>query len=79
LQFQIEKRGEERLEVQPELTRVGDDKIISSTAWTGESGRRQERFQVITFRDDKIIDMQGCSSRRQAERVARRQRRGSTS
>ena len=60
------------LEVQPEFTQVGDDKIISSTAWTGEGGHAQERFQVITVRDGKIVDMQGCSSRRQAERFARR-------
>jgi len=36
-------------------------------------GRAQERFQVITLRDGKIADMQGCASRRQAERFAHHQ------
>jgi hypothetical protein len=27
---------------------------------------------VLTVQDGKIVDMQGCSSRRQAERFARR-------
>ena len=33
-----------------------------------------ERFQVLTLREGKIIDMQGCETRRQAERFARRKR-----
>jgi hypothetical protein len=57
--------------VLPELTQVGDDRIIGSTVWRDERGRRVERYQVITYRDGKIIDMQGCSSRREAERFAR--------
>jgi hypothetical protein len=72
LQFQITKRGDRRVEVQPEFTQVGDDKIIGSTAWLGADGRRQERFQVLTLREGKIVDMQGCASRRDAERFARR-------
>jgi hypothetical protein len=28
---------------------------------------------VITFRDDKIVDMQGCATRGEAEQFARRQ------
>jgi len=72
LRFQIQKRGGRRLEVQPEFVRVGDDTIIGSTQWLGADGRRQERFQVITLREGKIADMQGCSSRRDAERYARR-------
>jgi hypothetical protein len=71
LRFQLEKRGEQRADVQPEFTQVGD-KLIGSTAWLGADGRRHERFQVLTVRDGKIVDMQGCSSRRQAERFARR-------
>jgi hypothetical protein len=66
------KRGEQRLEVQPEFKPVGKDKIISSTLWTDEDGRGHERYQVITFRDGKITDLQGCASRREAERFARR-------
>lgn len=72
MQFQIEKRGANRVQVQPHFTRIGDDKVIGSTAWLGSDGRRQERFQVITFRGGKIIDMQGCASQREAERFARR-------
>jgi hypothetical protein len=70
LTFQIRKRGDRRVDVQPEYTRVGDDVIVGSTEWLGANGRRQERFQVLTIRDGKIIDMQGCASRRQAERLA---------
>ncbi|HVC88661.1 MAG TPA: hypothetical protein VNC40_14720 [Gaiellaceae bacterium] len=72
MQFQIKKRGGRRIEVQPEFTQIGDDKIIGSTTWLGADGRRQERFQVLTLRDGKIVDMQGCMSRRIAERFARR-------
>jgi hypothetical protein len=71
LRFQIQKRGGRRLEVQSEFVLVGD-KIIGSTHWLDADGRRQERFQVITLREGKIADMQGCSSRREAERFARR-------
>ena len=70
--FQIKKRGERRIEVQPEFLQVGDNKIIGSTQWLGADGIRQERYQVLTLRDGKIIDMQGCASRRAAERFARR-------
>jgi hypothetical protein len=72
MEYQIRKRAENRLEVRPEFTQVGDDKIIGSTEWMGTNGRRQVRYQVLTFRDGKIVDMQGCSSRRDAERFARR-------
>jgi len=71
LAFQIKKRGARRIEVQPEFTQVGDE-IIGSTQWLGAGGRRQERFQVLTLRDGKIVDMQDCASRREAERFARR-------
>jgi hypothetical protein len=72
LTFQIKKRGERRIEVQPEFTRVGDNKLIGSTQWLGADGVRHERFQVLTLSDGKIVDMQGCASRRAAERFARR-------
>ena len=52
--------------------RVGDDRIIGSTAWVNADGSRVERFQVLTIRDGKIADMQGFASRRQAERFAHR-------
>lgn len=72
--FRIRKCGHRRVEVQPELTRAGDDVIIGSTHWLGAEGRRQERYQVLTVRGHKIVDMQDCASRRQAERFARRKR-----
>jgi hypothetical protein len=68
----IKKRGERRTEVQPDFAQVGDNKIIGSTRWTGADGIPQERHQVVTLRGGKIIDMQGCASRREAERFARR-------
>jgi len=74
LTSQTRTRGDHRVEVQPEFTRVGDDMIIGSTQWLGADGRRQERFQVLTLRDGKIVDMQDCASRRQADRFARRKR-----
>ena len=70
--FQIRKRGARRIQVQPDFSQLGD-KIIGSTQWLGADGRRQERFQVLTVRDGKIVDIQGCGSRREAERFARRQ------
>ena len=72
--FQIRKRGDRRIDVQPEFTRVADDLIIGSTRWVNETGARQGRFQVLTLRDGKIVDMQGCATRRQAERFAHRRR-----
>ena len=72
--FQIRKHGDRRVDVQPEFTRVGDDVVIGSSHPPGADGRRQERFLVLTVRDGKIIDMQGCATRRQAERFARRER-----
>jgi hypothetical protein len=67
----MQKRAGRQIDVQPEFTQVGENKVIGSTLWTDEDGRRQERYQVITFRDGKIVDMQGCKSRRLAERYAR--------
>jgi hypothetical protein len=75
LKFQIRKRSDRQIEIQPQFTQIGD-KIIGSTQWLGADGRRRERFQVLTVRDGKIVDMQGCTSRRQAERFARRATRG---
>ena len=70
--FQIKKRGDNRLQVKPDFTQVDENTIIGSSEWTGTDGRRQVRYQVLRFRDGKIIDMQGCSSRSEAERFARR-------
>jgi ketosteroid isomerase-like protein len=72
LKHQIRKRADNRLRVRPEFTQVGEDRIIGSSEWMGTDGHRQVRYQVLTLRDGKIVDMQGCSSRREAERFARR-------
>lgn len=72
MQYQIQKRGKQRIEVQPEYEQVGDNVIIGATRWLGADGHRQESFQVITLRDGKIADMQGCATRREAQRFAHR-------
>jgi ketosteroid isomerase-like protein len=54
-----------------QFTPVGD-RVIGSAEWIGPDGKRHRRYQVLTFRDGKIVDMQGCSSRREAERFARK-------
>jgi hypothetical protein len=71
LELRIEQRGAAGIQVQPEFSRVGD-KIIGSTHWLDADGARHERYQVLTLRAGRIVDMQGCKSRRQAERFARR-------
>jgi hypothetical protein len=71
MKHQIKKRADNRLQVRQEFTQVGDDTIIGSSEWMSTDGRRQVRHQVITFRDGKIVDMQGCRSQREAERLAR--------
>jgi hypothetical protein len=72
LTFQIQKRAGKPPSVSSEFTLVGDDKVISSSTWSDDRGKQVERHQVITFRDGKIVDMQGFSSRREAGRFARR-------
>ena len=67
----IRARRGRGVEVQPEFTLVGEDTVIGSTRWLDRDGETHERFQVITFRDGRITDMQGCKSRREAERFAR--------
>lgn len=72
MSFQIEKRGQNPIHLEPEFQQLSDSVIIGSATWLRADGRRQERFQVITLRDEKIANMQGCRSRREAERLARR-------
>jgi hypothetical protein len=60
--------------VLPEFVRVGDDTIIGSIHWRDAAGNPQQRYQVLTLRDGKIVDLQGCRTRRQAERFAARRR-----
>ena len=61
-----------QMEVRPEFTQVGDDRIIGSTERMGADGSRHERYQVLSLCDGQIVGMAGCNSRRQAERFARR-------
>lgn len=69
MRYGIARRGAPA--VQPEFTQIGD-KIIGSTVWRDDEGRDVERYQVLTIRDGKIADMQGCRTREEAERFARR-------
>jgi hypothetical protein len=54
-----------------EFTQLGA-KIIGSTQWLAPADVVHERFQVLTMRNDKVVDMQRCASRREAVRFARR-------
>jgi len=72
LQFQLAKRGDRPRTITPEFQVVGDDTIIGSTEWLAPDGSRGERYQVLKVRGEKIVDIQGCASRREAERFARR-------
>jgi hypothetical protein len=58
------------VQIQPTFEQIGD-RIIGSTTWVDDDGSTVERFQVLTIRDGKIVDMQGCASRGEAERFAR--------
>jgi hypothetical protein len=69
LAWGINERGGARI-AQPEFIRIGPDRIIGSVLWLGDEPR--ERYEVLTIRDGKIVDMQGCRSKREAERFARR-------
>jgi hypothetical protein len=71
LRFEIEARRSQAPHARPEFTQIGD-KIIGSTIWLDDQGEDVERYQVITIRDGKIADMQGCRTRYEAEHVARR-------
>ncbi len=70
--FQLRKGDGRPPVVRPEFTQVGDDRVIGSTVWQTDEGEDVERYQVITFRAGKIVDVQGCTSRREAERFANR-------
>jgi len=55
------------------FARVGDDKVIGTAQLRDAEGRLRGRNPVvITFRDGKIVDMQGCATRVEAEQYARR-------
>jgi ketosteroid isomerase-like protein len=52
--------------------RESGDRIMVGATWETEEGNPAESaeqfFQVMTIRDGKIIDIQGCKSRRDAQR-----------
>lgn len=73
MQFAIDQRGGRIPPVEPEFTSAGD-MIMCSTSWVNDDGKTRELFQVLTVRDDKIVDMQDFATRRQAERFARLRR-----
>jgi hypothetical protein len=55
------------------FARVGDDKVIGTAQLRDAKGRLRGRNPVvITFRDGKIVDMQGCATRVEAEQFARK-------
>ena len=70
MQFQLNKRAEHSVEIDPTFTKLGD-KILASALWGSPGERRVERFMVFTIRDDKIVDMQGFTSQRAAQRFAK--------
>ncbi len=56
-----------------QVAQVGDRLVIAGR-WTAQGGSRPEArrfFQVLTVRDGKIVDIQGCNSRRVALAHAR--------
>jgi hypothetical protein len=53
------------------FARVGDDKVIGTAQLRDDDGKLRGRNPVvITFRDGKIVDMQGCATRSEAEQYA---------
>ena len=55
------------------LARVGDDKVIGTAQLRDDDGKLRGRNPVvITIRDGKIVDMQGCATQGEAEQFARR-------
>ena len=65
MRFAIEKqRSGGGIAEGTDFVHVADDKIIGSTRWLATNGRGRDSYHVLTYRDGKIIDMQG------ADRVA---------
>ena len=75
MQVQFAKQRGRRAPIAAEFTQIGN-KIIGSAPWSAPemaaADRRQERFMVFTVDNDKIVDMQGFISRKDAERFAKR-------
>jgi hypothetical protein len=50
-------------------------RLVVGGRWTMDDGSSEEAgrfFQVVSVRDGRIVDIQGCRSRRAAMRSARR-------
>ena len=49
----------------------GGDRVVVELGWSEAEGAERTRlFQVLTFRDEKIVGMQDCGNRRDALRAA---------
>jgi ketosteroid isomerase-like protein len=60
------------------IVQVGD-RVVVGGRWTMADGSTEEAgrfFQVLSVREGRIADIQGCRSRREALRYARRRTRG---
>ena len=68
--FQLNQRGGLPLQSTPTFTEIGD-KIIARALWGASNDQRAEHFMVFTTHAGKIIDMQGFTSERAAQRFAR--------
>lgn len=71
--YQLRRNGPGRIEFEPQFAQVGENVVVGSARWLGDDGSRHERFQVLTLRDGKIVDLQDCATRRDADRFARAQ------
>jgi ketosteroid isomerase-like protein len=57
-----------------QVDQIGD-RVVVGGRWTMHDDSRQDAgrfFQVLTVRDGRIVDIQGCRGRREATRIARR-------
>lgn len=66
-------RGGPREFALEQVEQVGDRVVIAGrwSAQDGHQSRARRFFQVLTVRDGKIVDIQGCNSRRAARAYAR--------
>jgi ketosteroid isomerase-like protein len=72
LQARLHKHPFTQIRTAPVFEQFGDT-VLATSPWVGAEGRQQDRFMVLTVRDGKIMNMRGFTSRRQAERCARRE------
>jgi len=70
LRLGLARRGGAEFVRDLELKRVGEDRVVGSADWLASDGGRQRRYQVLTVRDGKIVDIQGCSTAEEVEEYA---------